>query len=59
MRSVSDSEVDLREVFGPEDWDRSEMREWGKKPEPVLVDFADPSNPYNPANYGRQKTPAE
>jgi hypothetical protein len=58
MRSVSDNEIDLREVFGPEDWDRSEIREWDKGPDKILVDYSDPTNPYNPANYGKQKAPA-
>lgn len=35
-RHVSDNEMDIREVFGPPDWNSSEVRDWDK-PWPKLL----------------------
>lgn len=32
MRHCQESDIEIREVFGPEDWDRSEMSTWQSWP---------------------------
>lgn len=46
--SVSSHEIDLREVFGPLDWDKSEVREWDAPwPKHVTIELDDPTHPKN------------
>jgi hypothetical protein len=45
-RRVSDGEVEIREVFGPADWDHAEIRGWdGEWPKFKTIKIADPLHP--------------
>lgn len=54
--SLSPSDINLREVFGPEDWDRKEVKNWRVEYSNTRIDFDDPQNPYNPDNYKNGQT---
>lgn len=49
FRTMSDGEVDIREVFGPDGWDHKEVRGWDEWPKHRLVKTTDPQHPgYQP-----------
>lgn len=46
-RSVNDGDIEVREVFGPSDWDSSEMSSWSSWPTHELIKLDDPRHHRN------------